>query len=510
MIISPGIIIEIEKIPANLGVPCLKLYVMKETKFSLWLIIAIACFHTLSAQKSASESLPDTSLQAGNGQPAVVNSLFVIRNIIITGNRKTKDKIILREIPFDPGEEYLLEELVKKFEDARRQLMNTSLFHEVTVALKSFEGKNVDVLVDVKERWYVFPVPYLKPVDRNINQWIVEQKASLSRVNYGIKLLYNNVTGRNDKFRLWLVSGYTKQFSFNYSGLFIDKKLRWGLNFGFAIGKNREVNYNTIKDKQVFIKDNNNYLRSFLRANAEVTYRRATKTVHNFGIGYVKETVNDTIIKLNPSYFKPGYKSVQFPEIYYNMTYYDLDYNPYPTKGYAAAVSIIKKGFNNIINLWQLAAKGSGTWRLKQKTFFNLNAYGIIKLPFKQSYINQQLLGYSDVFIQGYEYYVIDGAAGGYLKATLTREFFNFNIRIPVKKGKDPLNIPIRIFGKIYGNTGYVYNPQPGDNFLSNKMLNSGGIGIDILSFYDFTMKFEWTFNQLGQNGLFLHRKSIF
>jgi len=483
---------------------------MKEIKYCLWLIIAVACFHTLPAQESASESLHEVLLQPGNEKAPADNSLFAVRNIIITGNKKTRDNIILREVPFKPGEQYLLQELVKKFEDARRQLMNTTLFHEVTVALKSFEGYNVDVLIDVRERWYIFPVPYFKPIDRNINQWIVEQNASLSRVNYGIKVLYNNTTGRNDRLRLYLINGYTKQVSFNYGGLFIDKKLRWGFNLGFEVGKNREVNYNTIGDKQVFIKDNNNYLRSFVHAKAEATYRRATKTFHSFGIGYSKETVNDTIVKLNPSYFKSGYKSIQFPEIYYNQTYFDLDYIPYPTKGYAAIVSIAKKGFNTTTNLWQLSAKGSGTWHLSHKIFFNLNAFGIIKLPFAQSYFNQRLLGYSDVFIQGYEYYVIDGVAGGYIKTTLTRELFKFNIRMPGKKGKDPLNVPIHIFGKIYGNSGYVYNPQPGNNSLSNKILNSGGIGIDILTFYDFTMKFEWTFNQLGQNGLFLHRKSIF
>ena len=114
-------------------------------------------------------------------------------------------------------------------------------------------------------------------------------------------------------------------------------------------------------------------------------------------------------------------------------------------------------------------------------------------------------------FMQGYEYYVIDGVAGGYLKTTLTRELLNFRIRVPAtKKGKTPAKIPVRIFGKTYGNTGYVHNPQPGENILSNKMLYSGGFGIDILTFYDVTFKFEYSFNQLGQNGLFLHRKSIF
>ncbi|MBK6381936.1 MAG: hypothetical protein IPF69_00450 [Chitinophagaceae bacterium] len=50
--------------------------------------------------------------------------------------------------------------------------------------------------VEVKERWYLFPVPVFKPIDRNLNQWLVEQNASLDRVNYGIKLYYNNVSGK--------------------------------------------------------------------------------------------------------------------------------------------------------------------------------------------------------------------------------------------------------------------------------------------------------------------------
>ena len=100
------------------------------------------------------------------------------------------------------------------------------------------------LLVEVKERWYIFPVPYFKPVDRNLNQWLVEQKASLNRVNYGVKLLYNNVTGRNDKLKFWLIGGYTKQLSFSYDRLYIDKKMKWGMNVAFAMGKNREMNYN--------------------------------------------------------------------------------------------------------------------------------------------------------------------------------------------------------------------------------------------------------------------------
>lgn len=168
----------------------------QERKYCLCVMAAIFYCSSLFAQLPPDQSSADTTIAP------VTEFLYVVGDIVITGNKKTKDLIILREIPFKKGETYTLAVLVRKFEDARRQLMNTALFHNVIVAAKSFDGNKVNVTVDLKERWYLFPLPYLKPVDRNLNQWIIEQKASLSRVNYGAKLLYNNATGRNDKLRL--------------------------------------------------------------------------------------------------------------------------------------------------------------------------------------------------------------------------------------------------------------------------------------------------------------------
>lgn len=486
---------------------------LRERKYCLWLLLAFACCQEVFAQLPGSEEAPLTpgsALQGVNGDSIIQPALFKVRNIIIKGNKRTRPAIILREIPFRPGEHYPLQELVKKFEGARKQLMNTSLFHEVIVALKSFDGYDIDILVEVRERWYIFPVPYFKPVDRNINQWIVEQKASLSRVNYGAKLLYNNVSGRNDKFRFWWINGYTKQLSFSYSGLYFDKAMKWGINLAFSKGKNREINYNTVANKQVFLKDEDSYVRNFLSSSFEITYRRAIKTKHTFGINFTKEEVSDSVLSLNPGYFKEGTRKTSFADIYYSMTYYDLDYIPYPTRGYAAEVSVTKRGFSPENNMWGMSAKGTAVLPTGKKTFLTLSAFTGLKLPFRQPFYNRRMLGYSDVFLQGYEYYVIDGVAAGYLKTMFTRKLFNFSIKTPALKKFASQRIPFSIFAKVYGNAGYVHNPDPGTNFLSNRMLYSGGIGLDIITLYDFTLKLEWSFNQLGQNGLFFHRNTIF
>lgn len=490
----------------------------RTVKYCLWLLLALASLQPLYAQETGGpEGKPkkekEKDKQEKHSSESYVvpagESPFIVRTIFISGNRKTRDNIILRELSFKSGDALLLQDLVKKFELARQQLMNLALFHEVIVALKSFDGYNVDVQVTVRERWYIFPLPYLRPVDRNLNQWIVEQKASLDRVDYGLKLMYNNATGRNDKLRFTVISGYSRQLLLNYDRPYIDKQMKWGLSFGMSLGKNREMNYNTVDDKQVFIKDKG-YLRNFARGYAEISYRKAIRTKHRLGLSYGTEEVADTIVKLNPNYFPGGRSKISFPELYYFFNYTNLDYIPYPTKGYAAEVAFSKKGLDKSFNSWQLGVKGSATWQLGKKAFTSLNAFATVKLPFDQPYYNRRLLGYSDIFMQGYEYYVVDGVAGGYLKAAVTRRLFNFNVNFKGTKKIAPLRIPVNIYGRIYGNTGYIYDPQPGNNNLANRMLFSSGIGIDIVTFYDFVFKLDWTFNQLGQNALYFHRRSIF
>jgi outer membrane protein assembly factor BamA len=477
--------------------------------------IKLACFTLLTlvytktrAQQPSAGNLIFSTTQETSTQSDSIQQ-YTIRNIIITGNRKTNPDIILRELSFQIDEGYPLSTISHKFTKARKQLMNTGLFTDVIVSLQSLTGYDVIVSIQVQEKWYIWVQPILKPVDKTFHEWWKEGDRNMDRINYGIRIAHNNFTGRNDKLRINLTNGYTKQLSIQYFGLFLDRELKWSVNGGFAIGMNREVNYKTENDKPVQFKSGNDFLRSYLGWFGEVSYRPAIKTRHTFGVSYGYEDFADTISKLNP-HFASGHSIVRSPELRYTLSYFDVDYIPYPTKGYIYEFTIKRKGFNDPLNLLQLTAKASASWALNENYYFNLRGVGMVKLPFNQPYMTRQFIGYEDQFMQGYEYYVIDGVAGGYAKASIARSLVKTHLFINSRRFQCLNNIPLKIYAKAFVNAGYVYNRFPGQNELSNKLLYSGGVGLDILTFNDFMIKLEWSFNRLGENGLYLHQSNYF
>jgi outer membrane protein assembly factor BamA len=474
------------------------------------LMVACVCFS--SARLCAQDSAPPSTgiASPGNEIATVTDSThpFVIRNIVITGNRKTKPYIIERELPFKRGDSVNLSELVSRFQRSRELLLNTALFHEAIVYLKTFHGYEVDVGITVKERWYLFPIPYVKPVDRNLAEW-AKQGYGFDRLNYGLKLNYNNFTGRSDKLKFWLITGYSKQIQFQYELPYVDKSLKNGVRFGFNYRTNKEVNYATIDNEQTFHSDKVNDIVMSKQWSVffDFTNRPAIRTKNSFHFAYVSQVVDTSITTLNPKYFDNGTTKLAFPELGYKLEFTNVDYIPYPQKGVAAEAGILKRGFSKEFNMWQFSAKGAKHNFLAPKLSYTLQASGTLRVPFDQPFINQQLFGYGDFYLRGLENYVTDGVAAILSKNTLRYQLLQFNIPTPFNSHDQ---IPFRVFVKTYADAGYAYNKYNVQNSLGNRMLYTGGFGVDILTFYDLSFKIEYSFNQLGQSGFFFHFKNDF
>lgn len=480
-------------------------------KYHLLFVILFPCFQVLQAQtdtligryipRDQIENLPPPA-----PAPPALSPSFVIGDIEVEGNKRTKTYILYRELPFKSGDSTSLPQLVKGFEIARQQLMNTRLFNEVIVALKSFRGHIVDITIVVKERWYIFPIPYIKFVDRNLSEW-AKQGYAADRLNYGLKFTHYNFTGRNDKLRLWLITGYTKQAQFQYEQPYADKSLQHGYKIGFSYGMNRELNYNTIDNHQVFLDSTTGIKRWFF--NVDYTYRPGLRTFHAVRLGYHLQTVDTQIVKLNPNYFAPGKRRFEAPELSYSISHFNVDYIPYPLKGWQGEASIMQRGFRAGERMTQLTAKAIKSWPLGGKNYFHGQVNGVLRLPFDQPYINSGMFGYGDLYLRGLENYVTDGVAAMLFRNTLRRELFDFSVPTFLRSRSHD-RVPFRIFAKLYADAGYVENRNFPDNSLANRMLYTAGFGIDILSFYDVVIKLDYSFNQRGESGFFFHFRNDF
>lgn len=464
-----------------------------------YLLIAIICLlhYILPAQDSSSS----------------VNSTFTIGRIFINGNKKTKPYIILRELNFKEGDTITIPALVEKFNIARNQLYNTRLFNGVIIAIKGFTGYVADIQIDVKERWYIFPLPYLKPADRNLSAW-ADRGYSLSRLNYGLKFSWYNFTGRNDKLKLWLITGYSRQLQFSYEQPYTDKKLKHGFSAGFSYAALKEANPFTLDNKQFFINIDSlslprKYLNEFWNGYIGYTYRPAIRTRHSIRLGFNYNKIDSTIASANPHYFNNNNKAIYYPELSYSVTYNNIDYVAYPLKGFLGEAGLIKRGINSDMNSWELYTKDTWGWKVAHKAWYNLYTYASLRLPFDQPFYNSRQLGYNDLYLRGLEKYVIDGVAATLIRSTLKREIANFIVPTHLRSRSHDM-VPFRIYLKAYGDLGYVYNKNFPGNSLVNRALYTAGAGVDVVTLYDFVFRVEYSFNQLGQNGLFLHIKNEF
>jgi len=188
-----------------------------------WLLSILSC--TLFANAFAQISIADNSIVYSTSEAnsfSDTTALFTITEIIVEGNRKTQEKVILRELSFQAGEQYTLSVLIQKFNQSKEQLLNTTLFQNVVVSLKNLQGYDASIKVSVKERWYIYPIPFISVVDNSFQHWVKNENMDLNRIKYGIKIKHRNFTGRNDKLTMNLTNGYTKEVAFRYDDVPVD------------------------------------------------------------------------------------------------------------------------------------------------------------------------------------------------------------------------------------------------------------------------------------------------
>ena len=313
---------------------------MRESKVGLFKLVGLML--TLLLFLANPNSKAQSTQQGGNFSIDSVlrdgSREVLIDNIFITGNRKTKDKIILHELTVAKGETYAYDGLREILDSDRNKIYNTNLFNTVELGMLELDVDKVDIVIQVDERWYLFPIPLIDIIDRNFNDWWENHDHDFSRIIYGLSLYHFNMRGMNERMTLTAQFGFSRRYEFQYEIPYIDRSQQNGMNFFVKYIEYNNPHYDNIENKRIFL-ESEQLLKTNTFTGIGYVRRNSFYTRHYVDLTYSDSEVADTIISLNPNYLGISGNRQQYFTARYTFNYDKRDIIAYPLEGFKLIAS---------------------------------------------------------------------------------------------------------------------------------------------------------------------------
>ena len=440
--------------------------------------------------------------------------VFKVNSIEIEGNNVTKKTTVLRELSFQIGDSLTLEKFNEKLKQSELHISSQWLFNFVDI-VPSYNQNEIDVNIEVVERWYVWPYPILEISERNFNVfWDSLQNSNFtdfSKLNYGIFLNWYNFRGRNELLKLKFRKGYKEHYLFEYDIPYINKTKTLGAILNVELFKMKQFHYKTIDNTLLFKRYDNQY---YLNYNSAFTlqYKKDLNLTHRVSVKYSYFEVPDDIKTSNPNFL--GNERDEFKLSIFEYHYENEKRNSisYPTKGSFNEVLISANiGQNSNFSNLKIIAKTENHFIPKSGWLIGNSIKAKIQTNSTIPYILNESLGFED-YLRGYEYYVIDGEYYTMTKTAIKYELVpKQKLDIPYLKIEQFKKSYYSFYFSIFADMGIVIDNQYADeNALNNRLLFSQGVSLDFVTYYDKLLRLEYTRNHLSEWGLFIHFSNPF
>lgn len=441
-----------------------------------------------------------------------------ISNILIEGNKRTKDRIVKKELSFKEGDTILIQDIPGFIEINESRLKSIGLFNTVKINLKNTTSTQTDILVELNENWYLFPAPIFELADRNFNVWWQEQGRALNRINFGMRLRHYNLTGNKDPIKFVFQAGYTRKLESTYSFPYLFDKNNKGLAFSIFYADNKEIPYVTQANKSIFYKheDERIMLKRF-RTALNFRLRPTVVKHHSFSLEFHRNWVDNIVIsELNPAYFLDGKQSIKFFLLSYDVQYDLRDNYLYPRKGFRLFTNFKKEGLGIFQEQNALVVTGGLDYfvplSLSKNNSIGTRVIGKTNLIRKQqSFANNTGLGWSADLVSGYQLFVMDGIdhvlAKNHIKQRIFERDFSLASWLPTQIQK--LNVQLHL--RFNFDFAYVHEPTYTENNpLNNKWIYGYGPALDLIIFNSYLFTFEYSVTGTGERGIFFNNTNSF
>lgn len=408
-----------------------------------------------------------------------------IDSITISGAKTTKEFIILRELNFSAGD--TVNQKILDYNESR--VMSLRLFY--SVEFKIFKKKSKNILnINVKESWYIFPVPFVKI-----------QSNKISRSNYGIDLNWNNFRGRNETIRGFISFGYDPSYGLFYSNPVLISNTEISFSAGIV---NQTIN-NKSKVAELIAGSDFDY--KLFRVYAGLGYRINPFNAIYFRLGY--STVESQFTKNGITASGTTFDKVPSFTLFFKHDTRDLI--QYPEDGLFTAAYITHKGFG----LQNISYFITGFDFREYRKLFLTNLISKWRVAFRKTFgktipfYDYSYLGFNE-FVRGHK----NDERGGNNSLIGSLEFsypllkeLEFSVKLPfLPQSLTSYLVSIRL--SIFGDTGVTFN---NDELITIKKFDSGyGVGLTILFLPYNALRFEYAFNEFGKGEFLFGTKFSF
>ena len=444
----------------------------------------------------------------------VAQAQITVSTIVLSGNTKTQNDIIIRELSFEKNVSYATGDLDKRIEKSKENLINLKLFNFVTIN-KTENKDSTEITIDVIEKWYIWPFPVFEISERNFNTWWKEFAANnysdFSRLNYGVEFNWQNFRGRNELLKLKIRKGFKEHYLLGYEVPYFNKNKTIGINTNLQFFRRKKTHFSTEENKlNYFESDTFNSIDYDL--NTEIIYRKNLHQKHKLKFTYLQSTITDSIVILNPNYLGNSLSNTSIYSLSYIFEYENRDYINYPLHGFALSFGA-KKYLSEKANVkhFEFATKLDKYIEPYNRFYIGSSFKAKYSTGGEQPYFIQKALGY-DHYVRGYEYYVVDGQSYWLSKTAAKYALIEkTNFDIPYVKMKQFNKSHYSLYLGIFSDIGYVIDNQNQEqNSINNSLLWGKGIALDYVTYYDKLLRIEYSINALGEKGVFLHFSSPF
>jgi hypothetical protein len=442
----------------------------------------------------------------------------------ITGNKLTKDPMIIRELDFkigdslgtiSPGKKFDFKlkrfapgdssELSLRLKYSRENIINTNLFLTVDLSIEQIDGMDYRLLINVTERhyWWLFPVVKLNAP--NFNEWL--RDPDISDVSMGLFFSHNNLFGKSHQTSLVGYVGKSYAVAWGYRIPWIGQGKKTGLTFGAAYQNLYTVEYGSLENKRQMLYKSNSLQSATIFG--VITMRPG---LYNYGtVKMIGEwvSISDSLYSLDTNYLEKGKKSNMSLTIYADYAYDSRNSKSYPLMGSYMRLFVNKVGiglvskdvdyffygldfhfYQKLSNKWYVAEM----FKLENSAGENHPYYYQLNMTQKKD------------FVRGYDLYTLKGDQMYFFRSNVKYELVKPSLK-KVKEGQEDnkfKRLQYAFYLNAFADAGYCVNNFTENNPYNNKMLYSWGLGLDFVTYYNMVLRFEYAFTSIGTNGFFI------